>query len=351
MAEEYLTHQPWLTIDATVESLKPDKVLVVTDRNVEMKVLPHLDASKVVRESPRIAIPAGESGKNLSTVVEVWKKLEEIEATRRSLVINIGGGVVTDLGGFAASTFKRGIRTVNYPTTLLGAVDAATGGKTGIDFMELKNEIGSFHLPAKVIVSAKPFSTLPEEEVMSGYAEMVKTAIISDKDFYVRLLDFDAITKDENLLGSAVAKCVAIKEEVVTQDPMEKGLRKILNFGHTAGHAFESLLIERGAPITHGKAVAHGMLVALILSKFKLGFDSGELHIYQRFLKEFYGMSLIKCEDIDAAIEKMSRDKKNLHFGEPLFTLLKAPGDPEINCKVSRDDIREALEIYIDFMQ
>lgn len=348
MAEQYLTRNPSRTIDETIERLQPDRVLVVTDLNVEREVLPKISDSKILRESPRIAISCGENGKSLETVSKVWEKLEETGATRRSVVLNIGGGVVTDLGGFAAATYKRGIRTVNFPTTLLGAVDAATGGKTGINFKGLKNEIGAFHLPSKVIISAEHFATLPESEILSGYAEMVKTAMISDRNFYIQLLDMEAVTGDQLTLGESVEKCVRIKDEVVEADPYEKGLRKILNFGHTAGHAFESLRISRGLEVTHGKAVAHGMLVALILSHIKLGFDSKEVYHYQTFLKEHYGSSLMRCEDMEVVIEKMNSDKKNRRYGEPLFTLLKTIGQPEINVSASQEEIKEALELYQD---
>lgn len=350
MAEKYLTTNGAKAIDDTVAMLEPDKVLVVTDLNVERQVLPLLHYSRVVTDASRIAITPGESGKNLQTVTEVWDKLEEIGATRRSLVLNIGGGVVTDLGGFAAATFKRGIRTVNFPTTLLGAVDAATGGKTGIDYKGLKNEIGAFHLPSKVIISAKPFATLPEKEKLSGYAEMIKTALISDRRFYIELIEMEEILGKEEKLGEAVAKCVAIKDDIVAEDPLEKGLRKILNLGHTAGHAFESLRIERGEEITHGQGVAHGILVALLLSHTILGFDSNEVNHYRNFLKNYYGPSLISCKDIEEVMNKMNSDKKNREYGKPLFTLLRAIGKPEINCAPSQSEIKESLEIYNDMM-
>ncbi|MCH5230510.1 MAG: 3-dehydroquinate synthase [Muribaculaceae bacterium] len=350
MAQQYLTLNPSETIDKTVGGLHPDKVLIVTDINVEREVLPLLRESGVVAESPRIAIPAGESGKNIETVTKVWHKLGDIGATRQSLVLNIGGGVVSDLGGFAAATFKRGIRTVNLPTTLLGAVDAATGGKTGIDFRGLKNEIGAFHLPEKVIVSPLPFATLPQREILSGYAEMVKTALFSDRNFYINLMDMEKVVGDNRILGEAVEKCVRIKDEIVAQDPLEKGLRKVLNLGHTAGHAFESLRIRMGLEVTHGQAVAHGLLVALILSHIKLGFDSNEVYHYRNFLRKYYGSSLMRCEDMEYVMEKMNNDKKNLNYGTPLFTLLKSIGEPEINVAPTGDEIRQALEIYQDYL-
>lgn len=350
MDKQYLSLNPALTIDETIATLGPDKVLVVTDSNVEKKVLPLLEQSVVVKDSPKYNLPPGESGKTLESVVGIWKKLENIGATRRSLILNIGGGVVTDLGGFAAATFKRGIRTVNFPTTLLGAVDAATGGKTGINFNGLKNEIGAFHLPSKVIVSALPFSTLPKEEILSGYAEMIKTALISDRNFYISLLDMEDVTEDSLKLGKAVEKCVMIKDEVVEQDPTEKGLRKILNFGHTAGHAFESLRISQGKEVTHGYAVAHGMLVALILSAMLLNFDSMEVAHYRNFLRKYYPQPLMVCGDMDEIIQKMNSDKKNFNYGQPVFTLLKELGVPEINLMPSQLEIRQALEIYLSYL-
>lgn len=348
MATQYLSLNPGAAIDETVECLDADKILIVTDSIVLEKVLPKLADSRVVKENELLAITPGEEGKNMESVTRIWDKLEEIGATRRSLIINIGGGVVTDLGGFAAATFKRGIRTVNFPTTLLGAVDAATGGKTGINYRGLKNEIGAFHLPSKVIISPDPFASLPEKEILSGYAEMVKTAIISDRGFYIQLLDREKILGEPTLLGEAVEKCVRIKDEVVAQDPKEQGLRKILNFGHTAGHAFESIRLSRGKEVSHGQAVAHGMLVALILSRMRLGFPSEEVNHYRLFLKENYGLPLITCNEVETAIEKMKSDKKNRSHSQPVFTLLKSIGEPEINVEPTLSEIREALELYCE---
>ena len=350
MAQNNLTYTPAATIDQTVADIDTDKVLIVTDTNVEKIVLPTLKESTVIRDASVYAMPPGESGKTLETVTRIWDKLEEIGATRRSVVLNIGGGVVTDIGGFAAATFKRGVNTVNFPTTLLGAVDAATGGKTGINYRGLKNEIGAFHMPLNVIISPAPFSTLPRAELLSGYAEMIKTALISDKNFYISLLELDEIVEDPVRLGESVERCVNIKDDIVSQDPHEKGLRKVLNFGHTAGHAFESIGIEKGREITHGKAVAHGMIVAMILSHMKSGFESMEINHYKKFLKHYYGGPLMKCEEMDSVMEKMNKDKKNRKYGEPSFTLLKSPGVPLIDIHPTQEEIREALEIYIDMV-
>ena len=181
---------------------------------------------------------------------------------------------------------------------------------------------------------------------MSGYAEMIKTALISDKNLYEILLDVNRVISDSEILEKVMLECVEIKENIVREDPFEKGLRKILNFGHTAGHAFESLAIEKGIHIPHGVAVAHGMLVALILSHLKLGFDSNEIYHYKVLLKDYYGGALINCEDIKGVINKIKSDKKNSAYGEPAFTLLKGIEAPEINIRVSEQDLKEALELY-----
>lgn len=344
MVTNYLTPFPAKTIDEAIAALQPDKVIIVTDKNVEKLVIPKLQDSHIVSCSSLIALDPGEEHKNIDSVIRIWNKLGNEGATRQSVVLNIGGGMVTDLGGFAAATFKRGLKTINFPTTLLGAVDAATGGKTGINFNGLKNEIGAFHSPSAVILSTLPFATLSHAEKMSGYAEMVKTAIISDRKFYISLTNYD----EEYDLSAAIEKCVSIKDDIVKKDPRENGLRKILNFGHTAGHAFESISISKGHPVSHGKAVAHGILVALILSHLILGFDSLEIAHYSRFLRENYGASLINCDEIEKTIEIMNRDKKNKVCGEPLFTLLKEIGQPEINQRPTPQQIQEALEIYRD---
>lgn len=336
-------------LDDAVKKLDPATVTVVTDSNVDMAVIPLFKGSETLSKANKVVIPPGEDHKNLESVTKIWNALEEKGATRKSIVVNIGGGLVTDIGGFAAATFKRGVRFINVPTTLLGAVDAATGGKTGINFNGLKNEIGAFHLPSEVIISAIPLSTLSHNEKISGYAEMLKTALIADAGLYRSLIDVEDVLSDPHRLEEAMKRCVEIKEDVVAQDPTEKGLRKILNFGHTAGHAFESLAISRHKPLAHGEAVAHGMLVELILSHMLKGFDSMEVHRYAgEILKQVYPRTGVTCEDIPLLIELMAHDKKNATAGKPNFTLLLEPGVPEIDCLPAIEDIKAALDIYID---
>ena len=336
-------------LDEAIERLKPATVTLVTDECVDKAVMPLLKNSSALSEANKVVIKPGEDHKTFESVMQIWDGLESAGATRRSLVVNVGGGLVTDIGGFAAATYKRGIRFVNVPTTLLGAVDAATGGKTGINYRGLKNEIGAFHQPSEVIISSLPLRTLSQKEIMSGYAEMIKTGLIADADLYRKLLDVEKVTEDYGLLEDLMRRCVEIKEDVVRQDPHEKGLRKILNFGHTAGHAFESLSFQRGVPLAHGEAVAHGMLVELILSHMLKGYDGNELHRYARLLKEEYPLARVKCSDIPALMELMSHDKKNAVAGRPNFTLLVEPGVPEIDCILDNKDVESALEIYLNF--
>lgn len=339
-------------LDGSVEAVAPATVTVVTDSNVDAAVFPLFAKSKVLSQANKIVIEPGEDHKSIESVIKIWGALEEAKATRKSLVVNIGGGLITDIGGFAGATFKRGIKVINVPTTLLGAVDAATGGKTGINFNGLKNEVGAFHLPTEVIISALPLATLSRRELLSGYAEMVKTAFIADAALYDILLDVEGVLSDHDLLEKTMKRCVEIKDYVVAQDPTEKGLRKILNFGHTSGHAFESLAIERHQSLAHGEAVAHGMLVELLLSHLVAGLDSKVATRYaSTILKPFYPRTGVTCDDLPSLIGFMARDKKNSVAGRPNFTLLKAVGTPEIDCLPPEKEIMAALEIYRDMME
>lgn len=334
----------------TVARLSPSSVFVLTDSNVERCVLPLLGEFMEEVKPEVITVPAGEPSKSVDSLCLIWHRLSEKGASRRSLMINLGGGMITDLGGFAASCFKRGIRFVNVPTTVLGAVDAAVGGKTGIDFEGYKNEIGVFALSEAVIVSAAPLATLPESEIFSGYAEMVKTAAITDAGDYSRLLEATEITSDPNLMQEMMRRVIVRKVEVTTKDPKESGLRRILNFGHTMGHAFETLCLEKGSPVAHGVAVAHGMLPALILSHILLGLPSAEIYHYADFLKTYYKLLPLGCKDYERVYDLMGHDKKNRKAGEPLFCLLRAIGDPVWDCPVSRRDSDAAVSIYRDLL-
>lgn len=333
-------------IKKLVDELSPVSVHIITDENVERDVLPLLDL-----DYPRICVKAGDENKNLESLSQIWAGLIEQNATRHSLVINIGGGVVTDMGGFAAATFKRGIRFINVPTTLLSAVDAAVGGKTGINFEGFKNEIGAFAPADAVVISTILFHSLPREELLSGYAEMLKHGLLSSREAYTELLEFDIVNADMPSLLPLLEKSVKVKEHIVEIDPKEKGLRRALNLGHTAGHAFEGMALKRHSQMPHGYAVAYGMLVEMILSHLAEGYPSQELYRYADYLKAHsYGAPAISCDDYDALVEFMRHDKKNATRDAINFTLLAEPGTPLIDRTASTEEIKAALDIFRDLM-
>lgn len=306
-----------------VAGLNPDRIFTLTDSNVAEKCHAVLDSLP----GEKIIIPAGEEQKSIEYAQKIWKRLIEGGATRSSLLINLGGGVITDLGGFCAATFKRGIRFINIPTTLLAMSDAAIGGKTGIDFMGLKNEIGAFRTAEAVIISPETIPTLPGDQIVSGFAEIVKTALIADANLYdsiVNALDSDSLFNLTEMLSDAAAKSARIKQQVVTEDPYDQGLRHILNFGHTAGHAFESMRLEQGRPVSHGAAVAWGMTVALRLS----GLDEVEKSYRENIYDKYYEPVELSDSEKTRIIELMSHDKKNQRVGEIRFILLKNIGQP-----------------------
>ena len=297
-----------------------------------------------------ITIPAGDENKTLETVTRVWDEMERMGVTRRTLVINLGGGMVTDLGGFAAATFKRGVRFINVPTTLLGAVDAAVGGKTGFNYNGLKNEIGAFAPASDVIISTRFLDTLPVEEMKSGYAEVVKHAMLSDRGELLRLVehDFNAPIDHENLL-ERLRRSVQVKVDIVARDPNEQGERKALNLGHTVGHAFEALAMRRGAPVPHGYAVAWGLVAEAILSHLLLRFPSQDVHLLGNFVRDNYRGFPFTCDDYDELLELMRHDKKSRN-GEITCTLLTSIGDYRIDQAVTPDDVTAALDILRDHL-
>ena len=295
-----------------------------------------------------ITIPDGDQNKTLATVTHVWDEMERMGVTRRSLVINLGGGMVTDLGGFAAATFKRGVRFINVPTTLLGAVDAAVGGKTGFNYNSLKNEIGAFAPASDVIISTCYFDTLPLQEMKSGFAEVLKHAMLSDRSEFLHLLDhdFNAPINHDDLL-ERLRRSVQVKADIVARDPNERGERKALNLGHTVGHAFESLAMKRDKPVPHGYAVAWGLVTEAVLSHLKLHFPNEDVHRLGNFVRDNYRGFPFTCDDYDELLDLMRHDKKS-RDGEITCTLLAAIGDYRIGQTVSPDDVTAALDILRD---
>ncbi len=324
-----------------------DKVFVLADETTEVCCWPVVRGVKALQDAFHITIPSTDTHKNLESLSYVWKQLSDNGATRHSVLINLGGGMVTDLGGFAASTFKRGIAFVNIPTTLLAMVDASEGGKTGINFNGLKNEIGVFNEPKKVILDTTFLKTLDRENVLSGYAEMIKHGLLSDNRTLDELLAFDLDSIDYGRLGTMVRKSVAVKKKVVKSDPHEHGLRKSLNLGHTVGHAMESLALRRGTPVLHGYAVAWGLVCELYLSSAYCSFPTETMHEVVRFINSHYGKFPVACDDYEELLALMKHDKKNVG-DEVQFALLSDVGKIRINLTMDKERICEALDFYRD---
>lgn len=337
-------------LQKAVTKSEHDKVFILTDEHTHVFCLPIISKFPYLKEAVEISIGVEDIHKNLETLAYVWTQLSTKGATRRSLMINLGGGMVTDLGGFAAATFKRGITMINIPTTLLGMVDASVGGKTGINFNGLKNEIGAFAPAQSVLIDCEFLKSLDRANLLSGYAEMLKHGLISDIRHWSELVGFDLDHVDYSRLQQLVGESIAVKERVVEQDPFEKGIRKALNFGHTAGHAFESLAMEKGHPILHGYAVAAGMVCELYFSHLRMGFPKDKLRQTLQFIKENYGRVDFTCEDYERLYAFMCHDKKNSAEGQVNFTLIGEIGDIHINQTAGRDEIYDMLDFYSETM-
>ncbi len=328
----------------------PAGVFILVDSTTKELCLPLLGNDERIQQAKVIEIPAGDSHKNIETLAKVWLFLTENGASRKSLMINLGGGMVTDLGGFAASTFKRGMEYINIPTTLLGAVDAAVGGKTGINFNGFKNEIGVINPAKSVLIDVDFFKTLDRANFLSGFSEMIKHALISSPEVWKNILGFSLEKINYNDLSVLLEESIQVKEYFVKQDPTEQNIRKALNFGHTIGHAFESYALESGNPVLHGYAVAWGMIAELYLSYKKTGFPKELLQDAIALIKENYGAFHITCKQYDRLYELMTHDKKNEGDGRILFTLLSGIGthNIQINVNVEKKEIFEALDFYRD---
>ena len=310
-------------------------VFILTDENIAPFWLPEVCEWLHCPKAIEIIVKPGEQQKNLRTVQRIWNKLLKHNADRHSLLVNLGGGVISDIGGFAASCFKRGIDFVNIPTTLLAMVDASIGGKTGIDFGGFKNQIGTFANPNDVLLNPVFLSTLPQREILSGLAEMLKYGFIADSD----LLQVDL----ENY-ESFIHQAAEIKEKIVAEDPFEQGRRKILNFGHTIGHAVESHYLTKENPLLHGEAVAIGMWCALWLSVKKMGLNSSVLKDYEAKLPMLLSETQFAVieQDVGEILKKIVHDKKS-RDGKSQFVLLEALGNPVYDIEIESDMICEAL--------
>ena len=324
------------------------KIFIIVDSQThEYCLSPFLQKLKTDSEIEVVEMEAGEEHKTIETCNGIWKVLSELGGDRKSLLINLGGGVVTDLGGFVAATFKRGISCIHVPTTLLAMVDAAVGGKNGVNLDSLKNQIGVIRPPEMVLADTSFLQTLPPSEMRSGLAEMLKHGLISDEKYWKKLCDLQAL--DLTDLDQLILESIEIKENIVKQDPTEQNLRKSLNFGHTLGHAIESYFMEAPAKqkLLHGEAVAIGMVLAAYLSAKTEDLSEEILQEIKEVIISLFGKIEITKDDQDKILEYLKFDKKN-EGGKINFVLLRKIGEPVMDRQVLNEQIYSAFEYYLD---
>ena len=318
------------------------KTFVLLDEKSNQYCLTVLQKLGIINDTfVKIVIPAGESNKNIDTVQYIWSQLIDNHADRDSLLINVGGGMVTDIGGFAASCYQRGIAFINVPTTLLGMIDAAVGGKNGIDFKGLKNQIGVFAQPEAVLVLFDFLDTLPKRELLSGLAEIIKYGFISDPMFFEAALPVE---------HEYIVKAIKLKDEITTGDSNEHGLRKILNFGHTIGHALETYLMNTPKAIKHGEGVALGMISALYISEKYCNLDHKWILYYKKLYAKIFNRISLRDLSVEDLLDIMRHDKKN-QGGDIRFVLVSEPGKPVYDVAVNENDIIDSVIYLTDYLE
>ena len=337
----YVGNDTWDILNDQVKNGEYSKIVVIVDTNTNEHCLP-LFHHKVDFEYETIEILDGEIHINIDTCQFIWHKMMSLQFSRNGLVINLGGGVIGDMGGFCASTFKRGVDFIQMPTTLLSQVDASIGGKLGIDFQQIKNSIGVFNNPKVVYANFDFLKTLPAREIRSGFAEIIKHALIRDASQWKAIIEIQDLTEID--WSTYLVPSLKIKKEIVEIDPFEKGLRKALNFGHTIGHAIESHLLETDNRLLHGEAIAIGMICESYLSQ-KVGLSKEELKEIETFLLRIYGKVKLPMDAFDEMLNVMRQDKKNI--GNQInFTLLEASGKGIVNQTATIEEIAEAMNYY-----
>lgn len=336
--------QDFSELNQYIEETGPSKIFILVDENTHEHCIPKLLAN-LETEIPYeiIEIEAGEEYKNIETAIQIWEILSEFEADRKSLMINLGGGVITDLGGFVASTYKRGIKFINIPTSLLAMIDASIGGKTGIDHQYIKNVIGTFADAEHIFVYTDFLKTLDFIELRSGFAEMLKHGLIADRTHWEELITIEKLTAET--IAPHIENSMMIKENVVVKDFKEKNLRKILNFGHTIGHAIESLCLQQGNIVPHGEAVALGMICETQLSYLEKLISQEKSETIIKNIKKFYPKITIENFSNHEILNLMFNDKKNDH-GTINFSLVEGIGKCNYDYKVNRENIDLCLEFY-----
>ncbi len=334
----------WASFADFLHQKNYSKIIVLVDENTEGGCFNRFRAHFPKEIAAIIQIPSGELNKTIETCQQIWRDLFAAQADRNSVLICVGGGVIGDMGGFAASTFKRGIDFIQMPTTLLSQVDSSIGGKLGIDFQEVKNSIGVFGNPKAVFISPAFLDTLSPREVRSGFGEIIKHALIADAKQWQALRKIKDLTTVD--WTKIIVPSLKIKQHVVKIDPFEKGLRKALNFGHTIGHAVESMALATENPLTHGEAIAIGMICEAYLSKILRGLSENELTEICTFMLKIYGKYDLQLFDFQQLIALMRQDKKNDSASKINFSLLLKIGSVEVNCIASESEIEAALSFY-----
>lgn len=335
-------------LNALLEKYPPKAVFMMADEGSMAHCAAALAQVEKISRERTIVIPQGDDNKNVTSAMRIWEFLSSHGATRKSLLINLGGGMPCDLGGFCASTFKRGIDFINIPTTLLAQVDASLGGKTGMNLGGLKNEIGVFSIANAVIVDGSFLKTLDKDNLLSGFAEMLKHALIFNASALEELINFDFEHLNYTELRLLVCDSIRMKNHFVTADPTEKGIRKALNFGHTFGHAFETFAMRHNHPILHGFAVAYGMVCELIFSGMKLGLNSADIQRIANFIISKYGKFDFGESNFPELVELMTHDKKNNAAGIN-FTLLPQLGTIQINQIGTPTEIAKVLSNFLKY--
>ena len=336
---------PYLSIAEKINSDKFSSIFVLVDENTEKFCLELFIKKSGIKSFNKIIISSGEENKNIDTCISIWGQLNSFKADRKSLLINLGGGVLTDIGGFAASTYLRGIEFINIPTTLLGMVDAAHGGKTGIDFKQLKNQIGVFNEPLEVLLDNEYLKTLSKEEFINGYAEVVKHSLLTDKPdlTFNSLIKLDLFKDSDYIINSYSS----VKNEIVESDKYESSIRKILNLGHTIGHAVESYsyISDKVVDLKHGQAIVIGIITELYISHKKFNFPLKDVVTVKEHLKNYFSLIQLEEDDIMNIYDLMVYDKKN-EGSKINFVLLKEIGKPVIDQIVNKDLFIESFEFY-----
>ncbi|MDA3866244.1 MAG: 3-dehydroquinate synthase [Salinivirgaceae bacterium] len=336
-------------LTAYVSNSTFSSLFILTDENVYKNCFTATSLQKLVDTKNVFILPQGENTKNIDTCIFIWNELNRLGADRKSLIINLGGGMITDLGGFIASTYKRGIRFINIPTSMLAMIDASVGGKNGINLGHYKNQIGTITQPGEVFVYPLFLETLDRRNYLSGFAEALKHGFLEGRELLETAYTFAQMEINKPFIAF-LKRNIEVKERIVAKDPLEKGDRKALNLGHTVGHAIEALSHEKNTPLLHGEAVAWGLAAELYISHLTYNFDEATAKNFETFVQNYFVKPDLAYTDIDKLMDYMQQDKKNEH-GKINFTLLNDIGNFKTDCVVEKEIIIESIKKIIALCQ